>query len=155
MRSTIVTQFVAAPRARVYATLLDPDVLAHWRVPDGMSATVHQFEPREGGVIRVSLTYDTPDGLGKTSAHTDTYTGRFVTLIPDTCVVETDTFETDDPALRGAMTSTITLTDADGGTHVVAVHADLPPGVALADNETGWRMALAKLAALVESSGHD
>jgi hypothetical protein len=29
----------------------------------------------------------------------------------------------------------------------------LPPGLSPADNETGWRMALAKLAALVESSG--
>jgi hypothetical protein len=30
------------------------------------------------------------------------------------------------------------------------VHDDLPPGVLPADNELGWRMALDKLAALVE-----
>jgi hypothetical protein len=33
------------------------------------------------------------------------------------------------------------------------VHDGLPRGVSAADNETGWRMALAKLAALVEA-GH-
>jgi hypothetical protein len=60
-------------------------------------------------------------------------------------------FETRDPVLRGKMTDTITLTDADGGTDILAVHDGLPPGVSLADNEIGWRMALAKLAAPVEA----
>jgi Activator of Hsp90 ATPase homolog 1-like protein len=49
------------------------------------------------------------------------------------------------------MTITITLADAAGGTHLVAVHDGLPRGVSPADNEIGWQMALAKLAALVEA----
>lgn len=49
------------------------------------------------------------------------------------------------------MTITITLADADGGTDVLAVHDGLRRGVPTADNETGWREALAKLAALVEA----
>jgi hypothetical protein len=60
-------------------------------------------------------------------------------------------FETADPALRGDMTITTTLVDADGGTVALAVHDGLPPGVPAADNEMGWREALAKLAALVEA----
>lgn len=52
--------------------------------------------------------------------------------------------------MRGKMTVTITLTDADDGTDVLGVHDGLPRGVSTADNETGWRMALTKLAALVE-----
>ena len=60
-------------------------------------------------------------------------------------------FETADPALRGEMTITFTLGDADGGTDLLAVHDGLPPGLPPADNETGWRMSLAKLAALVEA----
>jgi hypothetical protein len=43
------------------------------------------------------------------------------------------------------------LTDADGGTDVLAVHDNLPPGLSPDDNEIGWRMALGKLAALVEA----
>jgi hypothetical protein len=31
------------------------------------------------------------------------------------------------------------------------VHEGLPPGLSSADNEVGWREALAKLAALVEA----
>ena len=66
--------------------------------------------------------------------------------------VELVEFETTDPALRGEMTITITLTDADCGTQVLAVHDDLPPGLSTADNETGWSEALEKLAALVEAA---
>jgi hypothetical protein len=46
-------------------------------------------------------------------------------------------FETTDPARRGEMTITITLTDADGGTDVLAVHDGLPPSLLTADNEAG------------------
>jgi hypothetical protein len=74
-----------------------------------------------------------------------------VKLVTNEQVVEVVEFETADPARRGEMRITITLADADGGTDVLAVHDGLPPGVATADNETGWREALAKLAALVEA----
>jgi uncharacterized protein YndB with AHSA1/START domain len=153
MRSTSVFRHIKAPRAAVYRLLLDPAAIAKWKVPDGMTALVHTFQPHDGGHIRVSLTYLEPTGAGKTTARTDTYSGRFVRLVPNERVVEVDQFETSDPALNGEMTSTITLADAaGGGTDVVGVHEGLPPGVTIADNETGWRMALAKLAALAEGS---
>jgi uncharacterized protein YndB with AHSA1/START domain len=116
-----------------------------------MTSEVHEFDAREGGTVRVSLTYDAPDRTGKTAGRTDTYRGRFVRLVPNELVVEVDEFETDDPALRGEMTITIGLSDADGGTELVATHEGLPQGVSAADNETGWRETLARLAALVES----
>jgi hypothetical protein len=49
------------------------------------------------------------------------------------------------------MTITTTLVDAAGGTDVVVVYDGLPRGVSAADNETGTRVALAKLAALIEA----
>ena len=72
-------------------------------------------------------------------------------LVPNEQIVEVHEFETNDPALRGEMTIAITLADADGGTDLVAVHDGLPPGVSPADNQTGWQMALAKLAVLAET----
>src|SRR5437016_2249141 len=126
--------------------------VATWMVLTGMTSHVHAFDPREGGSFRISLTYDKPTGTGKTTAHTDTYHGRFVKLVPNEQVVEAVQFETTDPTLRGEMTITITLADADGGTDVLGVHDGLPPGVSPADNEVGWRMAFAKLAALVEEA---
>jgi hypothetical protein len=64
-------------------------------------------------------------------------------------------FETTDPALRGQMTITTTLLDADGGTDVFVAYEGLPHGVSAADNETGTRMALSKLAAFVEAGRKD
>jgi uncharacterized protein YndB with AHSA1/START domain len=152
MSSTRICRHVNAPRAMVYRALLDPRAIAKWKAPDGMTCRVHEFDAREGGSFRISLTYDEPTATGKTTSHTDTYHGRFVRLVPNEEIVEADEFETTDPALRGEMTITYTLTDADGGTDVLGVHDGLPPGVSTADNETGWQMALAKLAALVEAS---
>jgi uncharacterized protein YndB with AHSA1/START domain len=147
--STRVSRHVNAPRARVYRALIDAAAVAKWKVPTGMTSRVHSFEGRQGGTFRISLTYDAPTGAGKTIAHTDTYHGRFVELVPNERVVEVVEFETADPALRGEMTITTTLTDADGGTEILGVHDGLPPGLSTADNETGWRQALDRLAALV------
>jgi uncharacterized protein YndB with AHSA1/START domain len=142
---------VNASRASVYSALIDADAVAAWMVPTGMTSLVHEFESREGGRFRISLTYDEQTAAGKTSAHTDTYHGRFVELVPNERVVEVVEFETADPRLRGEMTITITLADAGGGTDLLAVHEGLPPGLRTEDNEAGWRSSLAKLAALVES----
>jgi uncharacterized protein YndB with AHSA1/START domain len=151
MSSTRIRQRVNAPRDRVYRALTDAQAVATWMVPTGMTSQVHAFDAREGGGFRISLTYDEPTEQGKSSAHTDTFHGRFVRLVPDRQVVEIVEFETDDPGMQGEMTITYTLADADGGTEIVAVHDQLPPGVSAADNETGWQISMGKLAALVEA----
>ena len=72
MYSTRITGHVRAPRSAVYRALVDADAIATWRVPDGMTSHVHEFEAREGGSFRVSLTYDMPTDTGKSTEHTDT-----------------------------------------------------------------------------------
>lgn len=138
-----------ASRAAVYRALLDATAVSKWMVPDGMTSHVHAFDAREGGVFRISLTY-VGLGTGKTSAHTDTFHGRFVKLVPNEQVLQVLEFETADPAMQGEMTIAYTLVEVDGGTDVRAVHGGIPPGVSASDNELGWRMSLGKLAALVE-----
>ncbi|WP_068188815.1 SRPBCC domain-containing protein [Mycobacterium sp. UM_CSW] len=149
-QTRVVRRIRASPEA-VYRALVDADAVAAWRVPDGMSAVVHEFDARVGGRFRMSLTYESPDRRGKTAAATDTYHGRFVELVRDERVVEELEFETADPALGGLMRITTTLAGADGGTDVAMLHQGLPAGVSPQDNELGTRMALDKLAALVES----
>ncbi len=149
--TTRLTQRINAPPASVYRALTDARAVAIWMVPDDMTSQVHTFDGREGGLFRISLTYDAPTGAGKTSAHTDTHHGRFVRLVPDQEVVEVVEFETADDTLRGEMTITFRLTEEEGGTELLAVHENLPPGLAPADNEIGWRMSLEKLARLVEA----
>ena len=151
MSTTRVSRHFSAPRSRVYAALVDGEAIPRWKVPRDMTMRVHSFDGREGGAYRVSLTYTSPGRAGKTTAHTDTYTGRFLRLVPDELVVEVQEFESDDPALAGEMTSTVTLADAaDGGTDLVAVHEGVPDAVPPEDNELGWRESLDRLAELVE-----
>jgi hypothetical protein len=64
------------------------------------------------------------EGLPRVRRH-----DRFVTLVPNERIVEAVEFETADPAMQGEMTMTITLAEGDGGTDLVAVHDNLPPGL--------------------------
>jgi uncharacterized protein YndB with AHSA1/START domain len=72
---------VDAPRAIVHRALLDVRAVATWMLPTGMTSHVHAFAAREGGSFRISLTYDSPTGTGKTTAHTDTIHGRFMKVV--------------------------------------------------------------------------
>ena len=152
MKSTQVSTVIKAPRPVVYKAFLDPAALAAWRVPENMTARVHSFEAREGGIYRMSLTYrdarQSPGG--KTSEDTDTFQGRFVELVPDEKIVEAITFESDAPGFAGEMKMTTRLADVEGGTEVTMLCQDLPAGIRPEDNETGTRQSLHKLAALLE-----
>lgn len=145
-----VVRHVAAPPSAVYRALLDPAAVQRWMVPVGMTSEVHAFEPREGGTFRISLTYDDPTGKGKTAAQTDTFSGRFVRLVPGEEVVQAVEFETDDPGLRGEMTIRYALAASGDGATVTGSHEGLPPGVSEADNEIGWGMSMDQLVSLVE-----
>ena len=150
MHTTSVQRVVRAPRAEVYAALLDPAAVERWRVPEDMRAEVHEFEAREGGRFRVSLTY-VDDRPGKSTGRTDTYSGTFTRLDPDLVVVETMAFESDDAAMTTPMTMTTTLADApDGGCLVTMVHEGVPDVLRPEDNEAGMTMALDHLARYVE-----
>lgn len=150
MGCTRTSRLIRAPRAAVYGALLDADAIERWRAPEGMTAHVHELDAREDGAFRVSLRYDTPTGAGKSDPRTDIYHGRYTRLVPGEQVVEEVEFESPDRAFGGKMTITTTLRETADGTDVRIDHEGLPAGVSPADNETGTRMALASLAALLE-----
>jgi uncharacterized protein YndB with AHSA1/START domain len=149
--TTTTRRHISASPARVYRLLTDAAAVQRWKVPDGMTGVVHEFEPRVGGRFRLSLTYESPAATGKSSAHTDTYHGRFVALVPHSRIVETLAFETADPAMAGQMTVIYSLAPSANGTELVVIHEGVPDGIAPADNALGWRLSIAKLAALAES----
>ena len=150
--STRLTQYIEAPPSAVYHALVDPEAVATWMVPDGMTSQIHAFEAREGGEFRITLRYDAPTGAGKTTPQSDTYHGRFVELVPGERVVQAIEFESDDPTMRGEMSVTFTLTAWQGGTLLAASHDRLPPGLSPEENEVGWRVSLEKLARLLTGS---
>lgn len=150
-RTTRISRQLSAPAAVVYRALLDAESVKAWKFPAGMFIQVHEFDPREGGRFRVSLTYQDASAVGKTLGNTDTYHGHFEQLVEGRKVMEVLEFETTDPASAGEMRITYELIERNGGTWLVATHENVPPRVRLEDNELGWSMALQQLAALVEA----
>lgn len=149
--TTQLTRRIGAPARLVFQALLDARCVQAWKVPDGMRCQVHTFEPWPDGRFRVSLSYEDPNAVGKSAAHTDTYQGRFVRIEPDRELVEVLAFETSDPAMAGEMKITWHLAERDGATELTATHENVPAGIRPQDNLLGWSMALDRLAALVEA----
>jgi uncharacterized protein YndB with AHSA1/START domain len=149
--TTRLTVHLNAPPAKVYRALTTAAGVEAWMVPDGMTSRVSEFEPREGGSFRISLTYEDKSAQGKSEEHTDTHRGTFVKLVPNELVVQTTEFETSDPSMKGEMKLTLALKSLDGGTELAATHENVPPGIRPEDNELGWRLSLEKLRKLVEA----
>jgi hypothetical protein len=68
--STRISRLIRAPRTAFYRALLDPLAVAKWKMPAGMTAYVHEVEPREGGGFRVSLTTPRPRHVGALQTRT-------------------------------------------------------------------------------------
>ena len=138
MSSTRISRHVNAARAAVYEALLDARAVATWMVPAGMTSHVHQFDAREGGSFRISLTYHEPTGTGKTTAHTDTFHGPLRQARTERAGCRSGRVRDRRSHTARQMTITITLAVADGGTDIFTVHDGLLPGLSTAGNETGW-----------------
>jgi len=62
----------------VYAALTDPDALAVWLPPGGMTGRFEFFDLRPGGSYRMVLTYRDESSAAKTTADSDVVDVRFV-----------------------------------------------------------------------------
>lgn len=150
-RTDTASRVVAAPSERVYAALVDPDALASWLPPDGMSGRFERFDARPGGSYRLVLTYaDASAAPGKATADSDIVEARFVGLVPGVRVVQAVDFVSDDPAYAGTMTMTWEVTAVDAGTRVEIRADDVPVGVSAEDHAAGLASSLANLAAYLE-----
>jgi uncharacterized protein YndB with AHSA1/START domain len=151
--STRTSRLIRAPAEALYEAFTDPDILVTWLPPGDMTGKIHEFDARVGGGYRLSLFYppDEHERRGKTAAREDMVTVRFVELSPPHKIVETGSFHTDDQALRGEMTMTITFEPAPGGTKVTMAFENLPPGVRPEDNDAGTSLSLEQLARRIES----
>ena len=146
-RSMTASRVIDAPPHRVYDAFLDPTDLAQWLPPTGFSAEVHHLEPEVGGTFRITFT-------GETEAFAEyghTFGGTYRELVPGERIVHTDEFETDDPAMAGEMTVTITFEEVPEGTEVTVRQEGIPEAIPPSDANEGWNDSLSKLAGIVEA----
>jgi len=152
-RTDRASRLVAAAPDAIYRALVDPAALMAWLPPAGMRGRFLVFEPWEGGRYRIALAYEDaapPGGSGKSGARTDVSAGRFLALEPGRRVVQSASFESDDPRFAGEMIVTWSLEPAAEGTRVTVTAENVPAGIARADHDAGLRSSLANLARFVE-----
>ena len=150
-RTDSASRVIAAPPDRVYAALIDPDALAAWLPPAGMSGRFEQFDARPGGTYRMVLTYaEDTTASGKATEDSDIVEARFIDIVPGVRVVQAVTFVGDDPSLAGTMMMTWQVTAIDNGTRVDIRADDVPSGISAEDHATGLTSLLANLAAHLE-----
>ncbi len=148
-RTDTASRVIAAPPDRVFAALVDPEALAEWLPPAGMSGRFERFDARPGGSYRLVLTYDDASSApGKATADSDITEARFVEIVPGVRVVQAVDFVSDDPAYAGTMTMTWEVTATDDGTRVDFRADDVPSGISAEDHAAGLASSLANLAAL-------
>ena len=141
---------VASPRA-IFRAFMDPESVASWRPPKGMTAKVLAFDPRVGGSYRMAFYYpESERGRGKTTPDADHFEGRFIELLPDEKIVETVEFDSTDPAFAGLMTITTSLAPVTGGTKVTFLAENTPAGISAAEHKAGMDSTLKNLANFIE-----
>jgi uncharacterized protein YndB with AHSA1/START domain len=150
-RSDTASLVIAAAPDDVFAAFIDPDALAAWLPPEGMSGRFERFDARPGGSYRMVLTYSDASGApGKSTAASDVVEARFVDIVPGDRVVQAIDFVSDDPAFAGTMTMTWRVTPVGDGTRVEVEAANVPDGISAADHAAGIESSLANLARHLE-----
>ncbi len=152
MRTDRASRVIAAAPATLYGALTDPEALAAWLPPAGMTGEVQAFEPRPGGRFRIALRHDSADARGKSGDNVDIVEGSFAELALGERVVWETEFVSDDPAFAGTMRMTWQLVPVAGGTRVEIVCEDVPEGISAEDHAEGLAASLANLAAFAERS---
>ncbi len=130
-----------APPERIYRAFLDPDAMAKFLPPHGFTGRVLEMDARVGGVYRMQFT-------NFSSGHTHAFGGKYLELVPNEKIVNTDLF--DDPNLPGQMITTISLKAVSCGTELTAVQEGIPAAIPVEMCYLGWQETLALLAQLVE-----
>ncbi len=130
-----------APPERVYRAFVTPEALAKWLPPHGFVCTVHQLEPKVGGMFRMSFT-------NFTTQQSHSFGGKYLELIPNELLRYTDVF--DDPNLPGEMQTSISLRPVSCGTELSIVQEGIPDVIPTEMCYLGWQESLALLALLVE-----
>jgi uncharacterized protein YndB with AHSA1/START domain len=148
-RTDTAVRTITATPAAIYQALVDPKALIKWLPPAGMTGHIDAFEPRPGGLYRMTLTYDDATIAGKSDGNADVVEGRFVDLVPSERVVQRFEFTSGDPALAGTMTMTWSLTAVPGGTEVTITADNVPDGISKQDHADGMRSSLANLASFL------
>lgn len=155
-RIDTASRLIKAAPSGAYAAFASSAALEAWLPPRGMAGKVVAFDFREGGLYRMRLTYNQPGHTpGKTSEYSDEVEVRFVRLVPNECIEQAATFNTENTEFAGEMRITWTFEEDNKGTRVTVSCENVPEGISPEDHEAGLSSSLGNLAAFVEGTKSD
>ncbi|SPB15429.1 activator of HSP90 ATPase [Caballeronia novacaledonica] len=126
---------------RLYRAFLEPEAIAKWLPPYGITCQVHHLDAREGGTHKMSFR-----NFG--TGHGHSFGGEYLELVPFEKIRYTDRF--DDPNLPGEMQVTVSLRQVSCGTELSIVQEGVPEVIPVEMCYLGWQESLVQLARLVE-----
>ena len=132
---------LATKPEKVYRAFVEADALAKWLPPNGFTCTVHQFDPKVGGIFKMSF-------RNFTTGASHSFGGEYLELVPHERLRYTDKF--DDPNLPGLLQVTVTLKEVSVGTELNIVQEGVPDVIPPEACYLGWQDSLRNLAQLVE-----
>ena len=107
-RELVLTRVVDAPREKLFEGWTDPRLLPQWFAPAPLTTTVHELDPRPGGVF--SVTMRDPSGTEYPA------NGVYLEIVKNERIVTTDAFEAGwRPSNKAFMTTILTFEDAGAG----------------------------------------
>lgn len=147
-KELVFTHVFNAPRGLVFKVWTETEHLAKWWGPHHFTNTVHEFDARPGGAIRIDMR--SPDGTVFTVCGTFEEIEEPHRLVFITAALH---HADDTPYLK--VQNTVTLTEQNGRT-TMTLHAaviELTPGAAfaLARMEAGWTQSIERLHALLQN----
>jgi uncharacterized protein YndB with AHSA1/START domain len=140
--SLLLTRTLDAPREVVFKAWTDPDVIARWVGPPGVTASVKEMAVRPGGRYRIA--FATPNGPMVVG-------GRYRAVeVPDRLEYSW-AWEEDGGSHRAGHESTVTITLRAVGnrTELTLRHEPLETTESRDDHGLGWAGSLDKLATLL------
>jgi uncharacterized protein YndB with AHSA1/START domain len=142
MPSTVrLHRVLATTSEKIYRAFIEADALAKWLPPNGFVCTVHQLEPRIGGLHRASF-------RNFTTGDSHAFGGEYVELVPNERLQYTDRF--DDPNMPGEMRVTVTIKKVSVGAELSIVQEGIPDAIPVEACYLGWQESLQNLVRLVE-----
>lgn len=146
-RELVLTRIVDAPREKLFEGWTNPKLMTQWFAPAPLTTTVHEVDPRPGGVFRVTMR--DPGGTEYPA------NGVYLEVVKNERIVTTDAYERAwQPSTKPFMTAIITFEDAGPGRTKYtarALHwttADREEHEKMGFHE-GWGQCLDQLVALV------
>lgn len=140
----IERKFAAAPE-RVFAAWTNPEELANWWGPEGMTTPQCKMDVRTGGAWQTTMRNDKGDEY--------TVSGVYRTIDPPRHLVFTWAWHNDGVRDGHETEISVQLEPVDGGTHLVLIQQTFAERDQRDNHHGGWMSSLNDLARFVEN--HD